>query len=38
VLAVGGLWLGLVATLAGRANLVPIGDPRLEESLKFENA
>ena len=38
VLAVGGIWLALVATIAGRANLVPVGDPRLEESLKFENA
>ena len=38
LLAVGGLWLGLVATLAGRAHLVPVGDPRLDESLRFENA
>lgn len=37
-LAVGGLWLGVVARLAGVGNLVPVGDPRLEESLGFENA
>jgi hypothetical protein len=37
-LAVGGLWLALVAWLGSRASLVPIGDPRLDESLGFENA
>ncbi len=37
-LAVGGLWLALVAWLGSRASLVPIGDPRLNESLGFENA
>jgi hypothetical protein len=37
-LAVGGLWLALVAWLASRASLVPVGDPRLAESLTFENA
>jgi hypothetical protein len=37
-LAVGGLWLGVIAHLLGASSLVPVGDPRLEESLKFENA
>jgi hypothetical protein len=37
-LAVGGIWLALVAWIASRASLVPIGDPRLDESLGFENA
>ena len=32
------VWLALVAHLAGKSNLVPVGDPRLEESLGFENA
>jgi hypothetical protein len=37
-LAVGGLWLGLVVRLASSGSLVPVGDPRLEDSLSFENA
>jgi hypothetical protein len=38
LLAVGGIWLALVARLAGTGHLVPVGDPRLDESLAFENA
>ena len=37
-LAVGGLWLAIVVKLASIGSLVPVGDPRLEESLSFENA
>ena len=37
-LAVGGFWLAIVARLAGRGSLVPVGDPRLEASIGFENA
>jgi hypothetical protein len=37
-LAVGGLWLALVTRLASVSSLVPVGDPRLDESLGFENA
>ncbi len=37
-LAVGGIWLALVVRIAASGNLVPVGDPRLEESLAFENA
>jgi hypothetical protein len=37
-LAVGGLWLALVVRLAATGSLVPVGDPRLEDSLTFENA
>jgi hypothetical protein len=37
-LAVGGLWLALVVRLAAAGNLVPVGDPRLADSLTFENA
>jgi hypothetical protein len=37
-LAVGGLWLALVVRLAAAGSLVPVGDPRLKESLTFENA
>ena len=36
--AVWGLFAGTVGWLLGRAPLVPIGDPRLPESLAFENA
>ena len=35
--AVGGLWLWSLARLAGDRPLVPAGDPRLHESLAFEN-
>ena len=35
---VGGLWLAGITKLAMGNSLVPIGDPRLEESLRFENA
>ena len=38
LIAVSGLWLAVVAHLAGTGNLVPVGDPRLDESLHFENA
>ena len=37
-LGVGGLWLAGVTRLAMGASLVPIEDPRLDESLRFENA
>jgi hypothetical protein len=37
-LALGGFWLAIVAWLGGRASLVPVGDPRLGDSLAFENA
>jgi hypothetical protein len=37
-LAVGGLWVALLARLASRASLIPKGDPRLSDSLMFENA
>jgi len=36
-LAVGGLWLGGAAWLAGRQAIVPLRDPLLEDSLRFEN-
>ena len=37
-LAVGGLYSTLLVWRLGRASLVPEGDPRLNESLAFENA
>lgn len=37
-LGVGGLWAAGFARLAGRRPLVPVGDPRLDDSLRFENA
>jgi hypothetical protein len=37
-LGIGGLWLAVVVKLAGVGTLVPTGDPRLDESLAFENA
>ncbi|MCP4291498.1 MAG: quinol:cytochrome C oxidoreductase [bacterium] len=35
---VGGLWLAGITKLATGASLVPVKDPRLDESLRFENA
>ena len=35
---VGGLFMAAYAWLLGRSSLVPIGDPRLVESLTFENS
>jgi hypothetical protein len=35
---IGGLWVAGLAGLAGRRALVPMGDPRLQASLEFENA
>jgi hypothetical protein len=35
--AVGGLFAGVLARLMSGAPLVPVGDPRLPESLSFEN-
>ena len=35
---IGGLWLAGVTFLAMGGSLVPTRDPRLEESLRFENA
>lgn len=37
-LAAGGLWLFALTRLAAGRALVPVGDPRLHESLSFENA
>ena len=37
-LGIGGLWLAGIARLASGNSLVPTGDPRLEDSLRFENA
>lgn len=37
LLAVGGLWGFSLARLAGGRALIPIGDPRLPQSLAFEN-
>ena len=36
--AIAGLWVAGMALLAGRRSLVPTGDPRLQDSLEFENA
>ncbi len=35
---IGGLWFAGIVKLASSTSLVPTGDPRLEESLRFENA
>ena len=37
-LGVGGIWFAGITKLATGASLVPIKDPRLDESLRFENA
>ena len=37
-LGIGGLWAAGITKLAMSASLVPTQDPRLEESLRFENA
>lgn len=37
-LGVGGVWLATVTRLAMGASLVPVRDPRLGDSLRFENA
>ncbi len=37
-LGVGGIWMATIVKLAMSASLVPVKDPRLEESLRFENA
>ena len=37
-LAVGGAFVGVVGWLMRRQALVPLRDPRLSESLAFENA
>jgi hypothetical protein len=37
VLGIGGLFIAAVAHAAGRNHVIPIKDPRLGESLKFEN-
>jgi hypothetical protein len=37
-LGVGGLWIAGITRLAMGASLVPKADPRLDESLRFENA
>jgi hypothetical protein len=36
-IGVGGLFVATFAWLLGRRSVVPIGDPRLVESLTFEN-
>jgi len=38
LLAVGGFWLATMGWIMNRQSLVPIHDPRLVESLTFENA
>ena len=35
---IGGIWLAGITRLAMRHSLVPTRDPRLENSLRFENA
>ncbi len=35
---IGGLWLAGITKLAAGNSLVPTGDPRLDDSLRFENA
>ena len=35
---VGGIWLAAVARMATGRSLVPLKDPRLDDSLRFENA
>ena len=37
-LAVGGIWFAVVSRLAASGSLVAVGDPRLADSLTFENA
>jgi len=37
-LGVGGIWFAGITKLATGASLVPVKDPRLDESLRFENA
>lgn len=37
-IGVGGIWLAGITKLATGASLVPVKDPRLGESLRFENA
>jgi len=37
-IGMGGLWLALAAHRLGKRSLVPVRDPRLPESLAFENA
>jgi len=37
-LGVGGIWMAGIVKLAMGASLVPVKDPRLEDSLRFENA
>ena len=37
-IGIGGLWFAGITKLASSTSLVPTGDPRLEESLRFENA
>jgi len=34
---IGGIWLAGAAFVAGKHSLIPVGDPRLGESLRFEN-
>jgi hypothetical protein len=37
-LGMGGVWVAAITRLAMGASLVPLKDPRLDESLRFENA
>ena len=37
LLGIGGVFLGVFTWALGRRRLVPVGDPRLSESLRFEN-
>jgi hypothetical protein len=38
LVAIGGVWMAGLLWTAGRRSLVPLGDPRLAESLAFENS
>jgi hypothetical protein len=38
MVGIGGLWLGAFTWALCRNALVPLKDPRLEESITFENA
>ncbi len=38
LIGVGGVYLSALVRLAGTRSLVPLGDPRIEESLAFQNS
>jgi hypothetical protein len=35
---IGGIWFAAIVKLASQNSLIPTKDPRLEDSLRFENA